>query len=147
MEHGNGIYDFPRKSIFSRFPQHVRGAESGLIAALFSDVPSPQAQNALEKSASALGWGAEALCFVETDGLDPSDLLQIIEGIDPVAIVLASESSARAFFSAYHMQPAEGTCFTALCREARLIPRFEELMKSPDGRQRIWAALKTLPRP
>lgn len=147
MEHGNGIYDFPRKSVFSRFPQHVHGAESGLIAALFPIEPSPQAQNALEKSALALGWGAEAVCFVKTDGLDTQELLQIVEGIDPVAVVIASARSAQAFFAAYHMQPTEAESFTALCREVRLIPCFDRLMESPEGKQRIWAVLKTLPRP
>ena len=147
MEHGNGIYDFPRINAFSRFSRHLHGAESGLIAALFPAEPSPRAQNALEKSALALGWGAEAVCYVETDGLDAQELLQIIEGIDPVAVVIASASSAQAFFAAYHLQPIGNERFTALCREVRSIPCFEELMESPDGRQRIWAVLKTLPRP
>ncbi|MGN0262323.1 MAG: hypothetical protein ACI4B9_05710 [Eggerthellaceae bacterium] len=147
MEHGSGIYDFARKSVISRFSQHIHGAESGLIAALFATAPSPQAQNALEKSALAIGWGSEAVCFVETDMLEPSDLLQIVEGMDPVAVVLASASSAQAFFAAYHLQPVEEERLSVLCREVRIIPRFEELMETPDGKQRIWAALKTLPRP
>lgn len=147
MEHSSGIYDFARRSAISRFSGHIHGAESGLIAALFPSAPSPQARNALEKSALALGWGSEAVCFVETGGLEPSDLLQLIEGIDPVAVVLAGESSAQAFFAANHTQHFEGECLTVLCREVRLIPRFEELMETPDGRQRIWAVLKTLPRP
>ena len=89
----------------------------------------------------------QCCCGCPANKLDAQELLQIIEGIDPVAVVIASASSAQAFFAAYHLQPIGNERFTALCREVRSIPCFEELMESPDGRQRIWAVLKTLPRP
>lgn len=145
MEHCNGIYDHSRKCVLARYGQRISGAESCLIVALFDNPPSDPARNALEKSAEALGWGNDAVAFVETDGIDPPELLWMVEGMDPVAVVLAGRASARSFFAANRMPYCNDDSPRVLCREIRQIPDFEKLMETPDGKQRIWAILKTLP--
>lgn len=146
MENSTGIYDHSRKLIRSRYGDRIHGSSESLILGISHRGLSESAEGALVKSAQSLNWGGNAVAFARTDGLAPGELMELVEGLDPVAVVIADEESAQAFFLAYRIEATQAPAFRVLGREIRLVTRFESLMKTLNGKQQIWATLKTLPR-
>lgn len=110
----------------------------------------PKARTAIAKSAEALGYGpagATFLCLKEEDGsLDPDQLFQAIEGLDPLCVVAVDAEAAHACAQAYRAEISPQVRCRVFGRETRAFDNLESMLESPEGKQRVWSLLKTLPR-
>lgn len=108
---------------------------------------SDAARSAIGKSAAALGYGEASCTFVaQTGSLSAHDIFSIAEGIDPLCVIAADETSAKALADAYGQAvPLDASC-RLFGRDAVAFRSFEALLDSNDHKQKAWALLKQLPR-
>lgn len=146
MEGNTGIYDYSRRLVTERYEGRIHGAREALILGLSCERLPEDVEEALRKSVHSLGWGDDSASFALVEGLSPNEAFELIEGLDPVAIVIADEGAARIFFAAYRIGETSAPAFRVLGREIRLVPEFAKLINTLNGKQKIWSVLKTLPR-
>lgn len=139
-----------------RFSTRLSGAAECTFLVVSSTPLAEQAQSALENSARALGYGTAACTFlvvgstIEHDGkaapLTGAEAFAAIEGLDPLALVVADSAAAAVCSQAYR-------CTIPLMDKSRLLGRdavafegFATMLDSPQEKQRAWGLLKRLPR-
>lgn len=128
------------------------GAREALVCAVSSQALSEQARRALSNSAKALGYGDAACAFLalETPGEQPLSgrmLLAALEGLDPLALVVADRAAGDALAQAYHVAaPAPDAPFRLLGRSGVAFASLEGMLGAETDKQRAWALLKRLPR-
>lgn len=78
--------------------------------------------------------------------LGANDVLSIVEGLDPLAVVAADTASAALLARAYRtsVQPDDAT--RVLGRPCIAFSQLESMMESSSGKQKAWALLKKLPK-
>ena len=130
------------------YDTNVTGAPTSSLLIVTEKPLSTTALNALEKSATSLEFGNAplAIAVVETDEgtLGSEDLRTIIEGLDPVALVVTDTVAAELISAAYRTPLLIDDRTRLLGRTAVVFQNFEVLMESPESKQKAWALLKKL---
>ncbi|MDD6289237.1 MAG: hypothetical protein PUA57_03435 [Eggerthellales bacterium] len=109
----------------------------------------PLAQNALQSTAVALGYGDRAVSFVtlgsEAELLEPAALLSVVEALDPVALVVTDAVAAECMSRAYKCEVPTQASSRVLGRTCVAFRDFSEMLETPELKQQAWALLKRLP--
>ena len=116
------------------------------------------ARSAINSSAKALGCGEDA-CFFCTlrlpqasgsadasrdETLQPADLFALIESLDPIVLIATDSAAARALSDAYRTSIAPLARSRVFGRSTVAFRSFEDMLATPDNKQRAWAILKLL---
>lgn len=145
-------YAFSLDTVGQIFGAHLSGKLGGLVG-IVSNLPlGPSAQKALESSASALGFGEGSCCYViirtanddDASRLGANDLHMVIEGVDPLVLVAADAQAASVLSHAYQCDVPTNNASRVLGRTCVAFKGFEQMLDSPDNKQRAWALLKRL---
>lgn len=150
----SNMYVFGLENTWDLFDGYLRGEHSAIIAIISSQELSDTARNALESSFSQLGYAPSGCVYVSLHGfgeaptvaLDEKALLGLIEGLDPLFLVVTDEDAVRACSAAYHRDIPFDKRARVLGREVRAFSSFEGMLKDSPGKQKAWGLLKTLPR-
>ena len=110
------------------------------------------ALNALVASAEKLGYSKFACFFIalhaENKRLTDQELFTLLESIDPHALVISDNAASQAAAEAYKpavSAPLQTDAFQRILgRDAVVFRSFEELLETPQKKQRAWALLKEL---
>jgi len=150
MEHAsNNPYALSRMKMQEKYAPYISGSDTGLLVAVCCRALGDPARNALEKSAEALGYGAKAITYVQAGAdsrpLESTQLFELVEGLDPLFILATDDDSRELCAQTYRTPFAAFARCRLMGREARGFDNMDSLMKSAEGKQRVWAALKTLP--
>ncbi len=151
----------------------VEGTGNELLLVASTRALGGAAREALEKSAAALGYGARGCAYVvaavggaadggaaapgladAADGapepagtaLGARDLLSVVEGLDPLAIVAADADAASLLGRAYRCEIALDAATRVMGRTVAAFRRFEDLLETPEEKQKAWALLKKMPK-
>ena len=153
------MFSVARESVLSCYASFVQPASANcnyLFAVVSSEPLGDAARTALASSAEALGYGKAGCFFIHTIGadrrtLEPKEVFELIEGIDPLALVVADKNAALTLSHAY--RTAEGPRVldplkvqAILGRDSVVFDSFEGMLTTLDAKQRAWALLKKLPR-
>ena len=141
----SNIYEANGSLVWDLYADYVSGSRTTLACAIGSRKASEAAQHALESSMAALGYGG-ALAFVtfavDDIPLGDVDLFTLVEGIDPLADAAAAARLARAYRQNI---PVDEAC-RIFCRNGVAFRDLEDMLETPEGKQRAWALFKKLPR-
>lgn len=151
-------YNTIRHQQISSFPGVFSGSEDALFCVVSSNVLSAQAHEALVASAQRLGYHAKQLAFITLNAsqtsieedpsscaVTPQDLLSVLEALDPLAVVLTDHQASEMASSAYNIPLTLEQREFLLGHGCCCFESFEELLTTPQNKQRAWACLKTLP--
>lgn len=83
---------------------------------------------------------------LRNDCLSKEDVFLLLEGCDPICMVACDGESACALAQAYRIDMPPMPAARIFGRETRLFEDLDSQLKTPEGKQFVWAALKTLPR-
>lgn len=128
------------------FGSLMSGARSGLVGVISAKPLSDAAQNAVNSSARALGYGDDACTFITTEGLEEHALFVLLEGLDPLCLVAADGKTAALLGQAYRCSVPTGGACRLFGRTAVSFIDFESLLQAPQDKQIAWALLKKLPK-
>lgn len=144
------MYEVNAQSALAVYGGFVRTTGGTLVASVCSREIGEDARGAIEKSMSALGYGDAACAHiaVEVDGgkLGASDVHNVVEAIDPLALVICDEEAARIVSLAYHRPVPLDADSRILGRSVAAFSDLEAMMRTPEEKQRAWAVFKKLPR-
>ncbi len=143
-------YAFERLRVLKEFQPFCQGGGAGLFVALSTRAPSDSMHDALTKSAAALRWGSDGITFISRNGTDGDSLTddalyQLIEGFDPICLVICDTESAAACASAYHLSSPIDPRYRLAGRCVRVFDDLEAQLETEHGRESVWGELKTLP--
>lgn len=137
------MYEENARFVWETYSEQLSGALAGLWCVFSAEPLCDAARSALAKSAAALGYGDAACTFVaHTKGMPARDAFTILEGIDPLCVVVADEASAQTIAEAYGQAVPFNTLFRLFGRDAVSFRSFEALLTSAENKQKAWAVLK-----
>lgn len=153
----SNMYEVSLVEAWERFGARLDGAFSCVVLVLSSSPLSEQARLAISNSVKVLGYGEEACTFLVIDpvgdaedtagALSGAELFSAIEGLDPLAMIIADEHAAKTCADAYRSEvPVPDTC-RLLGRDVIGFKSFESLLDTPEKKQQAWGLLKRLPGP
>ncbi|MDO4183557.1 MAG: hypothetical protein Q4E12_08155 [Coriobacteriia bacterium] len=135
------------------FAAHLAGAEGSLLCVVSWQPLGAAAASALEKSAPALGYGPKGCTYlvVQADGalapteatrLGEQDLRMALEALDPAALVVTDAQAAALVSRAYGCEVPTNAASRVLGRPCAAFIRMENLLETPEDKQKMWALLK-----
>lgn len=137
-------YEVTLDETWELFGQFISGARAGDFCIVSATALSDTARSALESSAKALGYGAEACTYVVTRELEGNALFALIEGLDPFHLIATDESSSNMLGEAYRKEVAVGGDTRLFGRTCIAFPDFEVMLETPEKKQVAWALLKKI---
>ncbi|MBQ9022056.1 MAG: hypothetical protein IJ113_08645 [Eggerthellaceae bacterium] len=146
MAEKDNIYSFTRAEIARHYEAFFEGPTEAFFLVVCSRSLSQNAHDALEKSAAALGWTTgPSLVFADTDTLSKADIYKIIEGLDPVCLVLLGSEVQAKVADAYNCDvPTQGR-FRLFGREACAFSDLDAMLEKESSKQAAWGLLRSLP--
>ena len=113
------------------------------------------AQDAIEKSLSALGYGQDVCTYAtllphDTDEsemeLDPQALFLLVEGLDPLCVIAADAAATQALGRAYRTEFTLDSPIRAFGRPAVSFHDLTSLLTTNEGKQKAWHIFKGIPK-
>lgn len=147
----SNMYKVDAESMIAVYGDFIEGTGDEITCLISANPLSDAALNALAKSLAALGYGMRGSARVvlhTADGasLGPADLMSIMEGLDPVIGVATDEESAALLGQAYRCPVELDASNRVMGRTIVAFQSFEQMLDSPEHKQRAWALLKKIPR-
>ena len=145
------------------FEAYVTGNEANVILVIGASAPAPETQDALEKTFKALGYGRDACTYARISTnenadasanpnqpaddvlLDPQALFLLVEGLDPVCLVVCDDRAREALCATYRASFAADAPARIFGRPAAVFANLDALITTDNGKQKAWSILKLLP--
>lgn len=152
------MYSVSAEEVLAAFGPLLRATGNETLLAVSTDGLDEACRTALEKSAEALGFGAQGVAYAIThaslEGVEVAagcrDVYRIVEGLDPLAVVAADAACALLLGEAYRTEIALDASSRIMGRTVVAFENLGALMGQPaaDGRpagkQVVWGLLKTM---
>lgn len=150
----SNIYEFNAARVLGEYADFLDGNPNcTLLAISASPVKSiaDMTKNAIVKSAERLeyGFGSVAwlgICDVAGVELSGAALLDIVEGMDPIAIICLDQKSTQVLSRLYGVSLGLDSLGVALGRRVISFRDFAGMLGSPLDKQKAWTLLKELHR-
>lgn len=144
MTSKGNIYAYAREQAFRSYSDRLSGSPEGLVLVIFTTPPTDVAKDALEKSFEAIGFGQQACAFADLSGLAPGDAFDVVEGVDPIALVAADEAAAALYAQAVRKPFPMLRPVRVFGREARAFAKLNAMFETDADKQAVWRLLKTM---
>ena len=142
----SNIFEAGTASAAALFENHVEGiGENGscIVLALSQQPLEAVAQDAIEKSLSALGYGQD-ICTYAT--LLPHNAGESEIELDPLCVIAADAAATQALGRAYRTEFALDSPIRVFGRPAVSFRDLTSLLTTNDGKQRAWRIFKGIPK-
>lgn len=142
------MFEVTGESVLTLYESNVSGSAASALMVISETPLGAAALSALEKSAASLEFGSAPLAVATIDipegKLGAEDVRTIVEGLDPVALVVADTFAAEMLSAAYRTPIMLDAPNRLLGRTAVIFEDFEGMLETPADKQRAWALLKKL---
>lgn len=146
----SNIFEVTAASTLEAYSTHVEGPVTCTAVVLSERSLTDAARDALAKSLASLGYGDKGLAFAHMNAegttLGAPDAFSIIEGLDPLCLVVADEASAQLLSQAYRCPIALDAYMRLLGRPCAAFKSFEGMLADAAEKQRAWAVLRRIPK-
>lgn len=149
----SNIYEVNANNVLTAYDGFVEGTPETMLLVVSTCAPSPEARTAIESSADSLGFkqrtawvhlnapeGANSVATV----LGAKDLMAIIEGLDPLALIVLDEKGIATLAEAYRCDIPEDSHVRVFGRDTATFHDFASMLDNSDAKQKAWAILKKL---
>ncbi|MCL2825780.1 MAG: hypothetical protein FWD72_00055 [Eggerthellaceae bacterium] len=170
------MYERVLQGTWDVFGDYLNGARESLLCIVSTPPLSDRAKSALQSSFAQLGYGAFPCTFFTLQGnaaagaasaaaapadvgaspatspssplphLSEKEVFAVIEGLDPLLLVITDAAAIRTCSQAYHQEVPPDQRSRVLGREVRAFSSFDGMLDDPKGKQEAWALLKSLPK-
>lgn len=143
-------YEFNARGVLQLYGDFIEGSPNCTLVVVSQGALSGEARSAFEASAERLGYGRSACAWVVLESkagtLGASDVLSVIEGIDPRGVVAADSHAASCVSAAYSEPFKLDAANRAGCRTVVALSDFEGALQDDGAKRKAWGALKKLAR-
>lgn len=140
------MYEETLDETWELFGAHLGGARFALVCVVSEQALDERSRAALNSSMAALSYGRNACTFVTTEYLDEQALFLLLEGLDPLNLIVSDKNAAQAVAATYR-------CEIPLDEQSRVFGRttiafksFSTMLDDGQDKQVAWALLKKLPK-
>ena len=148
------MYEAALEGTWELFSAYLDGARTAPLLAVSASALGGPARAALTSTAASLGYGDDACAFATlacadaTGGpaLDRQALFTLVEGLDPLGLIVTDSAAARAVAEAYRCSLALGESQRVFGRPCVAFESFEPMLATSQDKQKAWALLKRLPK-
>jgi hypothetical protein len=144
MQASGNIYAHARRGVVAKHEDRLEGNPDGLVLVVFTETLEDAARNALAKSFDAIGLSAQSCLYAQVEGLSKPEMFELVEGIDPLALVACDEKAALLCAQAARQPFPLMRKVRLFGREARAFTRLNGMFKLESDRQTVWRLLKSL---
>ncbi|MCI9129627.1 MAG: hypothetical protein HFJ65_04905 [Eggerthellaceae bacterium] len=146
----SNIFEFNAATTLVRYGEYAQGSANSMLSVISTEPLSEDARAALASSSARLGFGDDILWVTlkpeEREPLATEDATYLLIATDPVAFVI-TDANAAAFMRASLGADIPLDAFSRIrCRDSVAFASFQEMLASPEEKQRAWALLKKLSR-
>lgn len=149
-ESAENPYAISRHKVQEAYRVYLSGAGEGLFVTVSTSTLTANAHTALERTAEALGYGKEGTAFLTVDAaeptLSPTQLLAVIEGLDPLCIVICDKETVSLCAQTYRQDIPIARRIRLFGRDACAFDDLSGLIAYEQGKQQAWHLLKQLPK-
>lgn len=148
-------YGAEATDICELFGDYLQGNANRPALVMSANALGEEARSALEKSLGAFGYESPACTFATLTPatasagvggeLDAQAVFMLVEGLDPLYVIAADARSCEALAAAFRADFPTDSPARAFGRPAAGFTNLESLLQTPDGKQRAWKILKSLP--
>lgn len=142
------MYEVNAESVLEAYASFVEGRPADTVLVASSEPLDETARTALARSTAQLGYGEGAIAWLRLTAegmtLGPQELATIVEGVDPLALVLADKDSISLFSRAYRCDLKADAATRVLGRRVAAFDGFSSMLGDDEAKQRAWALLKRL---
>ena len=161
----SNMYERTLEGTWGLFGDYLKGAREALLCVVSASPLSQRATEALQSSFAQLGYGKAACTFVALRGnglvdgtpeggmpggnmpvLGEKEVSAVIEGLDPLLLVIADKTACEACSKAYRQKIPLDQRSRVLGREVRAFSSFEAMLDDPQAKKAAWMLLKSLPK-
>ena len=115
------------------------------------------ARDAIVKSLSALGYGPDAATFATLAPKDPAveggdvvldeqAVFMLVEGLDPLLVIIADEPTSHLVGRAYRCSVAPDSADRVFGRPTVVFRDLEPMLSTDSGKQHAWKLFKSFPK-
>lgn len=150
MSQPTTTYERIRLGLQEHYQAFVDGSTNAAFCLVSTSELSLEAQNALFKSAQALGYSVHDITLVvlhpnEQQTLLGKDVFELIEGLDPLCMVICDQQSCQTLSEAFRVKLPTNDIFYLLGKPCCCFNQFEDMLDNQNHKQQAWACLKLLP--
>lgn len=148
------IYERQRAIECANLTNFYEGSLNALFCVASSDQPTEPERKALEATAQRGGFTSQQMIWVTTNAksddasestsLDPANLMQLVESIDPLCLVVLDQRAAEVLSRAYNQPVKLEACDSILGRPCCAFVDFNRMLQTDERKQRAWALFKEL---
>lgn len=150
------IYERQRAIECAGLTNFYEGSLNALFCVVSSVMPADLERKALEATAQRGGFTSQQTIWVTTNAsikdvaesstaaLDPGDLTQLVEAVDPLCLVVLDQRAAEALSRAYNQPVRLEACDSILGRPCCAFVDFARMLQTDERKQRAWTLFKEL---
>lgn len=148
------IYERQRVIECAALGNYYEGSLNALFC-IVSSAPSTEPEHAaLKATAQRGGFTPQQMIWIATSScvkgsaestnasLEPADLMQLIESVDPLCLVVLDQRAAELLSRAYNQPVKLETCDSVLGRPCCAFVDFGRMLQTDERKQRAWALFK-----
>lgn len=143
----SNIYEVNALSVLEAFAGYVEGDPEDLLMVIATESQSNEVRSALSNTAARLNYG-QFITWVNINGddvsLGPQELMTVVEGIDPLAIVALDAASITLLEETYRCALVPDAYSHVFGRRVVTFTNFATLLTNEDDKRRAWGLLKKL---
>lgn len=146
----SNIYEVSARSVLDAYAGYIDGDPEDLLLVVSASAPSDEARSALFSTAQRLGYGKDVAWLHlngEVAALGARELMMIVEGLDPCALIALDEPSTTLLAQTYRCTVASDSFDHIFGRPTVTFVDFAAMLEDDDRKQRAWALLKHLALP
>lgn len=142
----SNLYETPRLSACTAFSDYLSGSLAAAVCIISTHALTQQATEALTKSFTSKGYSQNDITWIcHEEKLSASEVLTLIEVLDPLALVSTDHASSELLAQAYRTRISLDSFNSILVRPAACFSNFERMLTRSDTKQIAWSLLKLLP--
>lgn len=141
------LYGRYRDIVWEQRASKLSGNPHALICVISSQALPETTSAALTKSFAAIGYGEEPCTYLTlSDDIDDKQLFSIVEGLDPIIVVIADSNAIELCQKAWRQPIPVHAQAKAFGRKARAFSDLNAWVADDKNKQRVWGLLKSLSR-
>lgn len=138
----DNIYYFNAISVLDKYAQHIDGTPDCMVGICYTGALDTQARQAILATCEKLNLGECA--WIDVVALEPTDIFELLEGLDPRVLIVTDSASAAKLGEAYRWAPSPNSFYRVFGRSCVVFSDFQSMLADSAAKQRGWALLKKL---
>lgn len=146
---GCGVYGHAARSVLAKYAAFAEGSANCSLLVLSTGPLEADARTAICASAERLGYGKGGCAWAwtgdaATERLAGTDLVTLVEGLDPVGVIATDARALAALAEAYGEEATPNSIARMNGRWMVGLNGFEEMLRDSDAKQLAWRLMKRL---